>query len=48
MPPFNLDLTDPQPAAVEAAMNDAVHTANGKARVGLLKADPADLTFPEF
>ena len=42
MPPFNLDLTDPQPAAVEAAMGDAVKTANGKARVGLLKADPAD------
>jgi hypothetical protein len=42
MPPFNLDLTDPQPAAVEAAMSDAVQTANGKARVGLLKADRAD------
>ncbi len=42
MPPFNLDLTDPPPAVVEAAMGEAVKTANGKARVGLLKADPAD------
>jgi hypothetical protein len=42
MPPFNADLTDPQPAAVEAAMGEAVKTANGKARVGLLKSDPAD------
>lgn len=42
MPPFTLDLTDPQPDAVEAAMVDAVQTANGKARVGLLKANPAD------
>jgi hypothetical protein len=42
MPPFNLDLTDPQPAAVEAAMVNAVLTANGKARIGLLNADLTD------
>jgi hypothetical protein len=42
MPHFNLDLTDPQPAAVEAAMTNAIQTANGKARIGLLKADPTD------
>ena len=28
MPPFDLDLTNPTPAAVEAAMVDAVNTAN--------------------
>lgn len=42
MPPFDLELTDPRPAAVAKAMGDAVKTANGKARVGLLKEDPAD------
>jgi hypothetical protein len=42
MPPFDLDLTDPTTAALEAAMCDAVKTANGKARVGLLKEDRAD------
>jgi hypothetical protein len=42
MPPFTIDLTDPQPVAVEAAMADAVKTANGKARVGLLKPDLTD------
>jgi hypothetical protein len=42
MPPFTRDLTDPQPAAVEAAMTEAVTTANGKARNGLLTADRAD------
>jgi len=42
VPPFNLDLTDPKPAAVEAAMADAVKAANGKARIGLLTADLAD------
>lgn len=42
MPPFDLELTDPTPAAVEQAMADAVKAANGKARVGLLVADVAD------
>src|SRR5436305_580722 len=42
MPSFDLELTDPSAAAVEQALCDAVKTANGKARVGLLKADPAD------
>ena len=42
MPPFDLDLTDPTPAALETAMCDAVKTANGKARVGLLKEDRGD------
>jgi hypothetical protein len=42
MPPFNRDLTNPPIAAVEAAMSEAVQTANGKARVGLLEADRAD------
>src|SRR4051812_49528471 len=42
MPPFDLDLHDPKPAAVEVALSNAVKTANGRAKVGLLAADPAD------
>src|SRR5262245_52546414 len=42
MPPFNLDLSDPRPEAVENAMCDAVKTANGKARIGLMTEDRAD------
>jgi hypothetical protein len=42
MPPFNLDLTNPRPDAVETAMAEAVQTANGKAHNGLLKADRTD------
>lgn len=42
MPPFDRDFTDPTPATVEKAMLEAVTTANGKARVGLLTADPID------
>jgi hypothetical protein len=42
MPPFDLDLTNPRPDAVETAMAEAVQTANGQARVGLLKADRTD------
>jgi hypothetical protein len=42
MPTFDLELTDPAPAAVEKAMADAVENANLRCRVGLLKADPAE------
>src|SRR5262249_635013 len=42
MPPSDPPLTDPSPAPAEQALRDAVKTATGKARVGLLKADPAD------
>ena len=42
MPPFDLQLTDPAPDTVEKAMRQAVQTANGKARIGLMKEDPAD------
>lgn len=42
MPPFNLDLSDPRPEAVEKAMCDAAKTANGKARIGLMTEDWAD------
>jgi hypothetical protein len=42
MPPFDLQLTDPAPDAVEKAMRQAVQTANGKARIGLMKEDLAD------
>lgn len=42
MPSFTRDLTNPSISAVEAAMDEAVQTANGKARVGLLKVDLTD------
>jgi hypothetical protein len=42
MPSFDRDLLDPTPEAVEKAMAEAVVTANGKARIGLLKEDRAD------
>jgi hypothetical protein len=42
VPRFDLDLTDPTPAAVEKGMDDAVAAANLRCNKGLLKADRAE------
>jgi WD40 repeat protein len=42
MPSFDLDLTDPAPAAVERAMAEAVEAANLRCRVGVMRLDLAD------
>jgi hypothetical protein len=41
VPPFDLDLIDPAPAALEKAMADAVETANLRCRIGLMPIDRA-------
>jgi hypothetical protein len=41
VPPFDVTLTDPAPAAVARAMAEAVETANRRCTVGLMRADPA-------
>ncbi len=41
MPPFDRDLTDPTPAAVEQAMAEAVSSANLRCSVGLMPYDGA-------
>src|SRR6267154_2500467 len=42
MPPFDLDLKDPKPDVLQHTMATAVATANGKARIGLMTANPAE------